>query len=224
MMKPQALVRIALADDHPLFLRGIRDLVATIPDIAVVGEAATGPAALQLVTQLAPDVAVLDVSMPGMSGLTVAERMLAGNAPTRLVFLSANEDPSLVRRALSLGAGGYLFKRSAGEHLVEAIRVAHGGGLYIDPAMARRVNSPCNLIVRAKADVRPQRDLSEREQEVMKLVAFGFSNKEVAAKLGVTAKSVETYRSRASDKLELRTRARIVEYALLQGWFGEHRS
>lgn len=223
-MCTQALVQVVLADDHPLFLRGINDLVSASPEIAIVGETTSGLKALQLITELQPDVAVLDVSMPDMSGLLVAEQLLAERCPSRLVFLSANEDPSFVRRALSLGVGGYLFKRSAGEHLINAVRAASEGGLYIDPSIAKRVVPPYKLMATPQAGRKCPRDLTDREQEVMKLVAFGFSNKEVAAKIGVTAKSVETYRSRASEKLELRTRARIVQYALLQGWFGELRS
>ncbi|WP_162501617.1 response regulator transcription factor, partial [Methylobacterium crusticola] len=135
--------------------------------------------------------------------------------------LSAHDDRTYVRQALGAGARGYVLKRSVGENLLQAIRAVSGSGLYLDPAIADRFVPISDLIV-PRAGGRCERGappLTEREREVIRLIALGFTNKEVAGKLGVTAKSVETYKTRASEKLDIRTRSKIVQYAMLQGWF-----
>lgn len=220
--KSEVPIRVLLADDHPLFLRGVRDLLEATTDFIVTGEATTGPRASRLVTETQPDVAVLDVSMPGMSGILVMKQLLEEGCPTRFVLLSAHEDPAIIRQGLAAGARAYLLKRSAGELLPHAIAAAYECGLYIDPVIAGRFVQTCDVDRLPGARLmRTKPSLTEREREVMKLIAFGFSNKEVAGKLGVTSKSVETYKSRASEKLAIRSRSRIVEYAVLQGWFSD---
>lgn len=210
--------RIVLADDHPVVLGGLRNLIVGEHDLEVVGEAATGNAALNLIKEKQPDIAVIDISMPECNGVVLARR-LAEECPTvRVLVLTFYEDQSYVRQALDHGARGYLLKRSAAENLIIAIRAVLLGGLYIDPGVADRM-----LVANARAGSRSSRNtstlgLSAREEEVLKLVALGHSNKAIAGELDISAKSVETYKTRGTEKLGLKTRADIVRYAASQGW------
>lgn len=214
-------VRLFLVDDHPLFIDGVRSLVDDIPDILVIGQAYSGARALRLISEMQPEVVILDLSMPDMNGTSLAKQIGALPAPPRIVVLTAHEERIFVREAIAAGARGYVLKRSASDNLVQAIRAVSGGGLYLDPAIAERMLPQRECLSRnltGQIDI-IQHPLTDREREVMRLVAFGYTNKEVAAKLGVTSKSVETYKTRASEKLDIRTRTKIVQYALLQGWF-----
>lgn len=214
-------VRLFLADDHPLFLDGVRSLIDDTPEILVIGQAYSGARALRLISEMQPDVVTLDLSMPDMNGTNLAKQISALPAPPRIVVLTAHEERIFVREAIAAGARGYVLKRSAGDNLLQAIRAVSGGGLYLDPAIAERMLPPRECASRhplGQFDV-SHHPLTDREREVIRLVAFGYTNKEVAAKLGVTLKSVETYKTRASRKLDIRTRTKIVQYALLQGWF-----
>jgi DNA-binding NarL/FixJ family response regulator len=214
-------VRLLLVDDHPLFLEGVRSLVEEAADINVVGQASSGARALRMIADLQPDVVALDLSMPDMNGTTLAKHVAMLESRTRLVILSAHEERIFVREAMAAGARGYVLKRSAGDNLIQAIRAVSSGGLYLDPAIAERMLPMRDCPPRRLAGQIDliQQPLTDREREVIRLVAFGYTNKEVAAKLGVTSKSVETYKTRASDKLDIRSRTKIVQYALLQGWF-----
>jgi DNA-binding NarL/FixJ family response regulator len=212
-MKLGISVRVFLADAHPLFLTGVRTLLEGPPDLTIVGEATSGAQALRGIRETSPDVAVLDLSMPEMHGIALTDRLAADEAPTKVVIMSEREDPIYVSRAIAAGARGYVLKRSVGQDLLQGVRAVSGGGLYVDPAIADWVVSRP-----AEGDTRA---LTEREREVVRLIALGFTNKEVAGKLGISAKSVETYKMRASEKLEIRTRAKIVRYAMTQGWFDD---
>ncbi|MBX9932034.1 MAG: response regulator transcription factor [Methylobacterium sp.] len=215
-------IRVVLSDDHPLFLEGVRSLLEIASDIDIVGEANSGARALRLITDLKPDVAVLDISMPSSNGISVTKQLVAAGSPTRVVILSFHDDRTFVREALDAGARGYVLKRSAGENLLQAIRSTYGGGLYLDPAITEQLLPPADSTKRrSDRNGGLAQTLTDREREVIRLIALGFTNKEVAGKLGVTAKSVETYKLRASEKLELHTRTKIVQYAVLQGWFRE---
>lgn len=214
-------IRILLADDHPIMVAGVRGLINDAPDMTVVGEAASGVQALRMIADVRPDVAVIDVAMPNTHGVAVMKQLVADASRTRVVFLSGHEDRTYVREALSAGARSYVLKRSAGQHLLQAIRAVHDGGLYLDPAIADRFVLAGDFIV-PRTHGRPaagNSKLTDRERDVIRLIALGFTNKEIAGKLGVTSKSIETYRMRAGDKLEIRTRAKIVQYAMFQGWF-----
>ncbi len=214
-------VNLVLVDDHPIFLEGIRSLLDQATDICVVGQATSGGRALRLITDLQPDVVILDVSMPDMNGTVLVKQLTAQKSKASLIILTAHEDRIFVREAIAAGARGYVLKRSVSDNLIQAIRAVSGGGLYLDPAIAERMLPPRDYISRREdrmVDV-IQQPLTDREREVIRLVAFGYTNKEVAGKLGVTSKSVETYKMRASEKLDIRTRTKIVQYAMLQGWF-----
>lgn len=210
--------RIVLADDHPIVLDGLRNLVRAVDDFELVGEAVSGFSALKLIREKRPDVAVLDISMPELNGIVLSRR-LAGEMPDiRLLILTLHEDRAYLNQALEAGVRGYVLKRSAVENLVQAIRAVMVGGLYIDPAIVRRVfdGSKGNKKLAAKKGVYPA--LTDREADVLKMAALGFTNKEVASRLDVGVKSVETYKARGLEKVGLKTRAELVRYASGQGW------
>ena len=210
--------RIVLADDHPIVLDGLRNLVRAEDDFELVGEAVSGFSALKLIRERRPDVAVLDISMPELNGIVLSRR-LAGEMPDiRLLILTLHEDRAYLNQALEAGVRGYVLKRSAVENLVQAIRAVMVGGLYIDPAIVRRVfdGNKSGKKLAAKKGVFPA--LTDREADVLKMAALGFTNKEIASRLDVGVKSVETYKARGLEKLGLKTRAELVRYASGQGW------
>ena len=213
-------LRIFLADDHAVVREGLKSLVNSQPDMEVVGEAGDGHAALRGAGELRPDVLVLDITMPELNGLDVTERLKQACPRVRVLALTVHEDTSYLRQLLQAGASGYVLKRGAAEELILAVRTVAAGGVYLDPSLAGRVVSgylggPFGL------PSSPRGDLSEREAEVLRRIALGYSNKEIAAQLGVGVRSVETYKTRLMEKLDLRSRADIVRYALHQGWLQE---
>jgi DNA-binding NarL/FixJ family response regulator len=211
--------RVVLADDHPVVLAGIKALLQAAPDIELVGEATTGAAALQLTIRTAPDVGVIDISMPGLNGIDLARRVAEECPDVKLLVLTVHEDRAYVQQLLQAGVRGYLLKRSAAEDLLRAIRAIAEGGVYLDPAVADKANVDP---VRKSSSAAPRRaELSQREADVLRLTALGFSNKEIAARIDVSVKTVETYKARAADKLGLRTRADIVRYGAAQGWLDD---
>ncbi|WP_230530888.1 response regulator transcription factor [Microvirga roseola] len=213
-------IRVALADDHPVVLAGVKALLQEAPEIALVGEATSGQAALDVIRAETPDVAVIDISMPDLNGIDLARRVATSHPQVKLLALTVHEDRAYVQPLLQAGAKGYLLKRSAAEDLVRAIRAIAAGGVYLDPAIADRALSDAargaGLLQSGAEDA-----LSQRESEVLRLTAQGYSNKEIAARLNVSIKTIETYKARASEKLGLRTRADIVRYGASHGWLAD---
>jgi len=210
-----AKLRVFLADDHAVVREGLKALVNAQPTMAVVGEAADGPSACAQVALLAPDVVVMDVSMPGLSGAQATARLRLECPAVRVLALTVHEDRGYLRQLLAAGAAGYVLKRAAPEELIQAIRAVAAGGVYLDPSMAGKV---LGGFVRQAAADGVGAELSEREAEVAQQTAAGHSNKEIAARLDLSVKTVETYRARAMEKLGLRGRADLVRYAVQQGW------
>ena len=210
--------RIVLADDHPIVLSGLRNLIQAEPDLELVGEASNGLAALKVIREQEPDVAVIDISMPELNGIMVSRRLSKEMSPVKILILTLHEDRAYLQQALEAGVKGYVLKRSAAENLIQAIRAVMVGGLYVDPAIANLVFDPKSKRPRQQTSYGSGLPLTEREADVLKLVALGFTNKEIARKLNVGIKSIETYRVRGSEKLGLRTRAELVRYASAQGW------
>jgi len=211
-------IRIVLADDHPIVLDGLRNLIRAERDFELVGEAASGLSALKIIREQHPDVAVLDISMPELNGILLSRR-LAGEMPAlKLLVLTLHEDRAYLNQALEAGVRGYVLKRSAVENLVQAVRAVMVGGLYIDPAIVGRVfeSKQVNKRLLARKGVAPA--LTDREADVLKMAALGFTNKEIASRLDVGVKSIETYKARGLEKLGLKTRAELVRYASGQGW------
>jgi DNA-binding NarL/FixJ family response regulator len=210
-------IRIVLADDHPIVLDGLRNLIRAEADFELIGEAASGLAALKVIRDKRPDVAVLDISMPELNGIVLSRRLLAEMPGLSVLVLTLHEDRAYLNQAMEAGVRGYVLKRSAVENLVQAIRAVTVGGIYVDPAIAgralegKRRSSKPSLQPGAPA-------LTEREAAVLKMAGSGFTNKEIASRLDVGVKSVETYKARGLEKLGLKTRAELVRYASAQGW------
>lgn len=210
-------LRIFLADDHGVVREGLRLLFSSQPDIECVGEAADGREALARVSELLPDVAVLDISMPGLNGLQAAERLKECCPQVKILTLTRHADGGFLRQLLAVGVNGYVLKQSASDVLLSAVRAVASGHTYLDPAIAGKI---VGRLARARTSPRAASaaELSEREQEVLRLIAWGHSNKEIAAQLGISVKTVEAHKANAMEKLDMRGRTDIVRYALLQGW------
>lgn len=212
--------RIILVDDHPVVLAGMQALVLGLPDLELAGMATCASEALALVRDRHPDVIVLDMGLPGMSGLTLAERILEEAPDTRIVMLTHYEEPSYVQKALRAGVRGYVLKASASEKVAQAIRTVLSGGVYIDSDLEdfrsdwiRKLSSPAG-----PAPAAGNGALTYRETQVLRLAAVGHSNKEIARRIGLGIKSVETYRYRACKKLMLNSRLDIIRYGASNGW------
>lgn len=215
MNKP---LRILLADDHAVVRDGLKMLIDEQPDMEVVDEAGSGRTAWQKAKQLRPDVVVMDVSMPDLNGAQATKRLTQECPEVKVLVLTSYEDQSYVRQLLQAGASGYLLKRAASEELIRAIRVVAAGGTYLDRTLAGKVGGG-NYINQQSVGGVPQRgDLSERETEVLRLIALGHSNKEIGTRLDISVKTVDTYKTRLMEKLDLHSRADIVRYAMLRGW------
>lgn len=210
------VLRVGLCDDHGIVRAGLRRILQEEPDVDVVGEAATATAAIELVLQEAPDVLVLDVGLPDQSGLSAIPAILAASPETRVLVLTVHDDVAYLRRAFDLGAAGYLVKEAADVELVLAVRQVAAGQQYVFPALGAALLT---------ADAGPDRPagpggrLSERELEVLRLLAAGLTNAEVASELFVSVRTVETHRASLQRKLDVHHRADLVriahEYRLL---------
>lgn len=214
-------LRILLADDHAVLREGLTMLIEAQPDMDVVAQARGGREATRLCAQLDPDIVVLDVSMPDMDGAEAAEYIREHCPKARVVALTRHADQGYLRRLLRAGAVGYVLKRTAADALIHAIRTVARGGTYIDPTLigglvSRAVGAP----LEPARPVTRQVELTEREEQVLRLIAWGQSNKEVASKLGLSVKTVESYKATALQKLQLRSRTDILRYALAQRWLG----
>jgi DNA-binding NarL/FixJ family response regulator len=210
-------LRIVLADDHEVVRTGLRALIDSSPGMSVVGEARDGAEAVARARELSPDVLVIDVSMPVLDGAGATERIARECPEVRVLALTMHEDRAHLTRLLQAGAAGYVLKRAAADELVRAIRTVAGGGTYVDPVLA-------GSLLRGARGPGPRsapETLSEREEEVLRRIAWGESNKEIARQLGISVKTVETYKARVSEKLGLRSRTDMVRYALQQGWLSE---
>lgn len=210
-------LRVLLADDHPIVLEGMKALVTADPGLEVIGVAQDGHTALRMATELMPDIAIVDISMPGLNGIRVAEMLRTACPSCKVLILTVHEDSSYLRQLLEVGISGYVLKRSASEELIRAIVAVASGGLYLDPAIAGKA-----IAVRppraTEAEVGDPIDLSAREIEVLRLTASGHSNKSMAAELNISVKTVETYKARAMEKLGFKTRVELVRFVLGQGW------
>ncbi len=209
--------RVLLADDHAVLRAGLRLLLTSTNEYEVVGEAASGTETLSLAEQLQPDLILLDLSMPALGGLDALPALRKLVPTARILILTMHDDPQYLRQALKQGACGYILKKAADSELLSAMRAVLHGDVYVQPSMTRILledmlpeSQPAH-----KEDV--WGSLSEREQEVLKMVALGYTSAEIAEQLSLSAKTVETYRARGMEKLDLRTRAALVKFALQEG-------
>ena len=208
-------IRIVLADDHGVVRAGLRRLLDSQADFEVIAEAADGVEAVEQAARLRPDVCLFDLSMPRLSGAEAAARLIESWPDARVVVLTVSEDAAALQEAVRAGARGYVPKRAAAESLIHAVRVVAGGGVYVHPLPGgAAVEAPAGQGARGGTP-------SRREAEVLRLIALGFSNKEIASRLRVSVKTVETHKARAMEKLGLYNRVEVVRYAARMGWLRE---
>jgi DNA-binding NarL/FixJ family response regulator len=211
-------LKIFLVDDHAVVREGVAVLIDAQPDMKVVGQAGAGDLVLQGISDCLPDIVVLDISMPGLNGAEVSAALRDSCPDTQLVALTRHNEPGYVRQMLQAGVRGYVLKQASAAELLTAIRAVANGETYLDSSIAKQVLHMFAVGPGASATVR-EYQLSERETSVVRLTAFGYSNKEIATQLGLSVKTVETYKTRAMEKLNLYSRAELVRYAQEQGWF-----
>jgi DNA-binding NarL/FixJ family response regulator len=217
MSNVQPSLRILLADDHVTVRHGLKLLIESQSDMTVVAEASDGATAVQRAIDLRPDVVVMDISMPGMNGL-VATRKLKQSLPDAvIVTLTRHADEAYLQELLRAGVSGYVLKQSAPTELLQAIRSAAAGGQYLDSTLTARVTAGF-LGREGKGPGKSGAAVSDRESEVLRLIASGYSNKEIAASMSLSVKTVEAHKANAMRKLGLASRIDIVKYAVLQGW------
>lgn len=207
--------RILIADDHGVLRAGLRALLSMEPDLDVVGDAADGLQALRLTQTLQPDVVILDISMPGPDGIEITRQIKDAVPSTRVLILTVHEDEGLLRAAVSAGASGYIIKRAVEADLISAIRAVCRGELYVHPAMTRALLH--DLRPMADTDGRPTEALTPRETEVLRLVARGYTNRQVAESLCISVRTVESHRASIMGKLGLQSRVELVRYATHHG-------
>jgi DNA-binding NarL/FixJ family response regulator len=211
-------LRVLLADDHAMLREGLAMLIGGQADMEVVAQAENGRDAVRLACDEKPDVAVLDVSMPEMGGAEAAEAIRKECPQVRVLALTRHADQAYVRRLLQAGAAGYVLKKGAADALINAIRVVAKGGTYVEPQLAGALLQRTFGRTPAEAAAEQAPMLSAREEEVLRSIAWGRSNKEIAAELGLSIKTVESYKAVALEKLQLRNRSDIVRYAVTRGW------
>lgn len=211
-------LRILLAEDHETIRDGLKLLVNSQPDMEVVGAADNGRVAVQLAQELLPDIVVMDVSMPELNGLQATRKLKKRCPQVKILPLTRHTDDGYLQQLLQAGANGYVLKQSKSAELLRAIRAVAAGQTYLDPAITEKAVSQIRGGKRAFRGIPAKANLSEREAEVLRLIAWGHINKEVAARLSVSVKTVEAHKANGMRKMGMKSRVDIVRYALLQGW------
>jgi len=215
--EPTMKYRILIADDHAVLRSGLRLLLSSTGEFEIVGEASSGIETLNLAETLQPDLILLDLSMPSLGGLDAIPTLRKLAPKSRILILTMYDEPQYLRQALKRGAHGYILKKAANSDLFSAIRAVLRGEMYIYSSMTRVLLDDMLSESKAEQNVGAWNTLSEREQEVLRLVALGYTGTEIAEKLNLSPKTVETYRARGMEKLGLRTRAALVKFALQEG-------
>ena len=212
-------LRIMLADDHETVREGLKMIVNSQDDMEVVGFAADGSEAVTRAQELLPDVLVMDISMPKLNGLKATQKLNQVCPQVKVLTLSRHTDDGYIRELLGAGAWAYVLKQSAPSELIHAIRAVAAGGKYIDPKLAAKVmGSYSDRGMRGEV----KGSLTDRESEVLRLIALGYSNKEIAASLSLSVKTIEVHKANAMRKLNITSRIDLVKYAIFQGWLQEH--
>jgi DNA-binding NarL/FixJ family response regulator len=211
------VIRVLITDDHAVVRAGLKLLLDAEEDIETVGEAGTADEAVRLARSLKPDVVLMDVVMPGKSGIAATPGVLASAPEARVLVLSMEDDARYVHEAFAAGASGYVLKEAADSEVVQAVREVANGGRYVHPALGARLVA-AEATARQKADEDP---LSEREREVLRLLALGHTNQEIAKTLYISVRTAETHRAHIMQKLRLSTRAELVRHAISEGLLEE---
>ena len=211
-------IRIMIVDDHGILRAGLKMLLNAQADMEVVAEAPDGEKAVQTARETRPDVALLDLTMPRVGGMKALQGMTRNCHETRVLVLTMHDDPAYLRSVLAAGASGYLLKRAVDAELLAAIRAVHRGGIFVDPRLASvLVQDVLAKRGTSAAPTRPLNILSDRELQVLRLVAQGYTSAQIAKQIAVGVKTVETYRSRFAEKLGLRTRKDVIRFAVQMG-------
>lgn len=211
-------IRVVLADDHTIVRQGLRVLLEAEPDMAVVGEAETGRQAVQLVKKHTPDVVVMDIAMPGLNGLEATRQIMKESPDVKVLALSSYSDDEYVHQLTEAGAAGYLLKQTAAADLIQAVREVGKGNAYFSPAISRRMLEQYRDAFLNGTPVRKRIEtLTSRETEVLQLIAEGRPNKQIAAELGISIKTVEKHRQQVMNKLNIHEVAGLTRYAISKG-------
>lgn len=208
-------LRIVLADDHITVRQGLKLLIEAEPDMVVVAEAGDGETAVQKSLAASADVVVMDISMPGMNGLAATRALLEARPDARIITLTRHIDQAYLQELLRAGVSGYVLKRSAPTELLQAIRAVARGGQFIDSSLTARVTAG---FVAKGTGAKPTTELTERETQVLRMIAAGHAHKEIASRLSLSPKTVDAHKANAMRKLDLNGRIDIIKYAVLQGW------
>mgnify|MGYP000636773528 CR=1 FL=1 len=208
-------VSVLLADDHALMRAGLRKLLESLPDVEVVGEADDGQAAIALAGQLRPDLVLMDIAMPGLNGLEAAARLTKAYPQTRVLILSMHQNEDYVRQALRAGAAGYVLKDAAPAELELALKTVVRGDSWLSPAVSKGVMS--DYVQRLRDEESPGNALTPRQREVLQLIAEGSSTKEIARRLDLSVKTIESHRTQLMKQLDLHDVSALVRYAIRTG-------
>lgn len=211
-------LRILLAEDHETIRDGLRLLVNSQPDMETVGEADNGRVAVQLAQELLPNVVVMDVSMPELNGLQATKQLKQKCPEVKVLTLTRHTDDGYLQQLLQAGAHGYVLKQSKSTELLRAIRAVAAGQTYLDPAISAKVVTQIREARRGARGESPDANLSGREAEVLRLIALGYINKEIACRLNLSIKTVEAHKANGMLRMGMKSRVDIVRYAMLQGW------
>ena len=210
-------IKVLIADDHALLREGIRSLLSQYPDIEVVGEASNGKEAITQAMKFSPDIVLMDIAMPGLGGLEATLELHKISPKTKIIVLTQYEDKEYIFRFLQAGAVGYVLKKSGGAELVSAIRAVYQGGSFLHPQVTRGVIEGYVERQRGEVSEDPYESLSDREKQVLKLIAEGHTSKGIAQILGISVKTVMAHRTNIMVKLDLHTRTELIKFALRKG-------
>lgn len=210
-------IRVLIVDDHALVREGVRMILGLHDDIEVVGEAADGLEAIDKVRQLSPDLVLMDIAMPGLGGLEATLELTKTSPRSRILVLTQHDNREYIHRFLKAGAAGYILKKSVGTELVSAIRAVHRGGIFLAPSVAATVIEGYLGRQEPNAEEFAYQELSDREKQVLKLVAEGHTSKEIADTLCLSIKTVMAHRSNIMEKLKIHNRTELIKYAIKQG-------
>lgn len=210
-------LKVLIAEDHQTVREGVKLLVNAQSDMEVIAETGDGEEAIREAQRLSPDIVVMDISMPKMNGLKATKRLRALGLPLKILMLTRHTDDGYLQQLLGAGANGYVLKQSAPTELINAIRVVAAGNAYLDASLTRKVmGGYVNRATSFRGESKG--DLTDRESEVLRLIAFGYSNKEIGAQLDLSVKTIEAHKANAMRKLGIASRIDIVRYAILQDW------
>ena len=213
-------LRILLAEDHKTVREGIKLLVNAQTDMEVIGEAGDGEIAIRLAGELKPDIVVMDISMPELNGLRATRRMRSNGLDVKILMLTRHTDDGYLQQLIEAGANGYVLKQSAPNELINAIRAVGNGNSYLDPALTNKVmDGYASRSVNLRGE--NKNTLTDREAEVLRLIALGYSNKEIAENMNLSVKTIEAHKANGMQKLGINSRIGIVRYAILQDWLHE---